>query len=198
MLLAVDKADSAGYTMEDVLHPQGWELLSFVMDARTGLGRFRDFYISNYNLMMDLIDYCRYHTVEEILALPDVKARVDLYFEHAEQFEEQIRRCSTVHGPLVVLDLRDEEVIYPGNRFMIYALYPACTISIHIVWGLRKQSTSFAVGKSIFNRTSTVDIGKLMLEYGGGGHKNAGTCQIIHDKAEQVKQELVARLSTAD
>jgi len=197
MLAAVDKHDSAQYAMDDVLHPKGWELLGFVMDPRTGLGRFRDFRISNYDLMMDLIDYCRDHTIDEILDLPDVKARTDLYFEYGKEFKEQIIRCSTARENLVVLDLRDQETIYPGNRFMIYALFPESNISIHAIWGFRKQNTVFAVGKSIFNRTAKTNIGELMLKYGGGGHANAGTCQIDNDKAEEVLEELIAQI-TAD
>jgi nanoRNase/pAp phosphatase (c-di-AMP/oligoRNAs hydrolase) len=195
MLIAVDKADSAQYSKEDVINPQGWELLSFLMDARTGLGRFRDFRISNYNLMMDLIDYCRDHSIDDILQLPDVKERTELFLEHQEAAKEQIKRCSIVHGDLVVLDLRAEETIYTTNRFMIYALYPETNISMHVMWGLKKQNTAFAVGKSIFDRSSTVHVGELMLKYGGGGHVAAGTCQINNDTAEQVKTELITRLS---
>ncbi|MBL6982546.1 MAG: exopolyphosphatase [Anaerolineales bacterium] len=195
MLAAVDKADSAQYIKEDVLNPKGWELLSFIMDARTGLGRFRDFRISNYELMMDLIDYCRDHSIEDILNLPDVKERTNLYFEHENAFKEQIKRCGTQYNNLVVLDLREEETIYSGNRFMIYALFPECNISMHVIWGLKKKNTSFAVGKSIFDRSSKTHVGELMLEYGGGGHVAAGTCQIDNEKAEQVKEELIKKLS---
>ena len=195
MMLAVDKGDSAQFNRDEVLNPQGWDLLNFLMDARTGLGRFRDFRISNYNLMMDLIDYCRSHTIDEIMALPDVKERKDLYFEHTEKCKEQILRCSTVHKNLVVLDLREEETIYAGNRFVIYALYPEQNISIHVLWGLKNQNTVFATGKSILNRTSKTNIGALMLEYGGGGHENAGTCQVENDMAEEVLGALIVRIN---
>jgi nanoRNase/pAp phosphatase (c-di-AMP/oligoRNAs hydrolase) len=195
MMLAVDKGDSAQFNREEVLNPKGWDLLNFLMDARTGLGRFRDFRISNYNLMMDLIDYCRTHTIDQIMALPDVKERKDLYFDHAEKCKEQIMRCSTVHKNLVVLDLRNEETIYAGNRFIIYALYPEQNISIHVLWGLKNQNTVFATGKSILNRTSKTNIGALMLEYGGGGHENAGTCQVENEMAEDVLEALIARIN---
>lgn len=195
MMIAVDKADAAQFTREDVLNPQGWELLSFLMDARTGLGRFRDFKISNYELMMKLIDYCRnHHDIADILALPDVKERVDLFMEHKDKFEEQIKRCTTVHGPLAVLDLREEESIWPGNRFMIYALFPETNISCHVLWGKQKQNTVFAFGKSIFDRSNPVHIGELMLEYGGGGHTAAGTCQVENDKAEESLNDLIAKI----
>ncbi|MEG4089958.1 exopolyphosphatase [Microcoleus sp. Pol12B4] len=194
MMAAVDKSDSAQFAQEEVLHPQEWVLLNFIMDARTGLGRFKEFTVSNYQLMMQLIDYCKNHTIDEILQLPDVKERVDLYFEQEEKFKEQIHRCAKVYNNLVVLDLRNEEVIYAGNRFVIYALFPQCNISIHVLWGLKQQNTVLAVGKSIFNKTSQTNIGELMLRYGGGGHQNAGTCQIENDKASQVLKELIAQI----
>jgi nanoRNase/pAp phosphatase (c-di-AMP/oligoRNAs hydrolase) len=154
MMAAVDKSDSAQFSLDDILHPEGWVLLSFLMDARTGLGRFREFRISNYDLMMQLVDYCqRQSDIDSILQIPDVQERVDLYFEQEEKFKEQIQRLAKVYDRLVVLDLRGEEVIYAGNRFMIYALFPQCNISIHVMWGVKKQNTVFAVGKSIIDRS---------------------------------------------
>ncbi len=194
MMVAVDKSDSAQFRMEDVLRPKGWEFLSFIMDARTGLGRFKAFTISNQQLMMKLIDDCRSLSVDEILELPDVKERVDLYMSHQDKFEKQILRCATVYNNLVVLDLRYEETIYAVNRFAMYALFPQCNISIHRIWGVNKEKNVFAVGKSIFNKTSEVDVGFLMLTYGGGGHSAAGTCQIDNDKADQVLEELIKEL----
>ena len=196
MMDAVDKGDSAQFSEDEILNAKGWVLMNYLMDARTGLGRFREFRVSNYNLMMQLIDYCRDHTVEEILVLPDVKERVDLYMEHQEKAKEQIKKCATVHGNLVVLDLREEETIYASNRFMIYALFPDTNISIHVMWGLNKLNTVFATGKSITNRTSKTNIGDLMLKYGGGGHENAGTCQVDNDDAARVLGELVAQITT--
>ncbi len=195
MMAEVDKADSAQFSSEEILHPTGWVLLNYLMDSRTGLGRFRDFRISNYDLMMELIDYCRKHNIEQIMQLPDVKERADLYFEHEEKFKAQLKSCSTIHNNLVVLDLRNEEIIYAGNRFMIYALFPETNISIHVLWGVKQQNTVFATGKSIVNRTSMTNIGELMLQYGGGGHENAGTCQVDKEKAEAVLQELITKIN---
>lgn len=197
MMEAVDKADAAQFSKDEILNPKDWVLLNYLMDPRTGLGRFRTFRISNYNLMMDLIDYCKDHGIDDIMKMPDVQERVNLYMEQAELFKEQIKRCSTIHKNLIVLSLKDEETIYAGNRFMIYALYPDTNISIHVMWGLKQQNTVFAIGKSIVNRSSKTNIGELCLNYNGGGHENAGTCQIDNDKADGILKELVAKI-TAD
>jgi nanoRNase/pAp phosphatase (c-di-AMP/oligoRNAs hydrolase) len=196
MMSAVDKADSAQFTIDEILNPKGWVLLNYLMDPRTGLGRFKNFRVSNYTLMMDLIKYCKNHTIDQILALPDVKERSDLYFEHVAPATKQLQHCSTVHGNLVVLDLRNEDTIFATNRFMIYALYPTTNISIHVLWGRENQNTVFATGKSIVNRTSKTNIGELMLKYGGGGHEKAGTCQVENDRAQDVLSELIQIINT--
>jgi nanoRNase/pAp phosphatase (c-di-AMP/oligoRNAs hydrolase) len=144
---------------------------------------------------MALISYCRDHSIEEVLSLPDVKERVDVYVEHAPRAKEQIQRCASVHKNLVVLDLRNEEPIWACNRFMVYALLPEINISIHVLWGAKHQSTVFATGKSNLNRTSKTDIGALMLEYGGGGHEAAGTCQVSNDEADAILAKLVKTIT---
>lgn len=194
MMVEVDKADAAQFTREEILKPSGWALLNFIMDPRTGLGRFREFRISNYQLMMELIDACLTKSIDEILAMPDVKERVDLYMEHQPEAQDQLICCSKVHGNLVVLDLREQEVIHPANRFLIYALFPRCNISMHVMWGMKKQNIVFAIGKSILDRSSKTNVGDLCLAYGGGGHLAAGTCQVPVERAETVRDELVARI----
>ena len=195
LMAAVDQADSANFSHEDILNPQGWVLLNFLMDSRTGLGRFRQFRISNYELMMQLIEHCRDHTIEQVLALPDVHERVELFQAQRELFEAQLRRCTTVHDRLAMLDLRNEEIIHAGNRFMIYAMFPQTDISVHVLWGVRKENTVFAIGKSILDRGSPINVGEVCLSYGGGGHEAAGTCQIANGDAERVKHELIDKLS---
>ena len=195
LMEAVDKGDSADFTVDEILHPTGWVLLHYLMDPRTGLGRFHDFRISNYDLMMELIDYCMDHTIDDILELPDVKERVELYFEQAELFEAQLKRIAKIYDKVVVLDLRNEEIIHAGNRFMIYALYPETQISVHVAWGFRKQNTAVMIGKSIVNKASNADIGELCLAYGGGGHRNAGTCQLENDVVDEKLPDIIKALN---
>ena len=197
LMTAVDQADAAQFTREDILNPQGWVLLNFLMDPRTGLGRFREFRVSNYDLMMHLIELFRDQPIKEVLTSPDVKERVELYKLHRDLFAAQIHRCTTVHGKLALIDLRNEEVIYAGNRFTIYALFPECDISVHVMWGAKKQNTVFAIGKSVLDRGSSVNVGTVCLGYGGGGHHAAGTCQVSNDRAETVRAELISALSMA-
>jgi len=196
MMTAVDKADSAQFSHDEILAPTDWVLLNYLMDSRTGLGRFKEFSVSNYQLMMDLIDYCADHDIGDILQLPDVVERVHLYNEQTSKASEQILRCATVHGNLVVLDLRHEPTIWATNRFMIYALFPRCNISIHVMQGVQGQNIVLATGKSILDRGSKTNIGELMLHYGGGGHSAAGTCQVAHAEAEQVLAALIRQINS--
>ena len=197
IMAAVDKADAAMFTKEEILDPQGWNLLNFLMDARTGLGRFRHFRISNYQLMMELIGYCQNLGIDEILALPDIKERSDLYFSHKDKFEDQLRRCAESIGPITFIDLRGEDVIYTGNRFTVYTLFPDCEISVHLLWGLKKENTVFAAGKSIFKRDNPINIGELTLAHGGGGHDGAGTCQVPNSAVEATKKDFIEKISAA-
>jgi len=195
LLEAVNKTDSADLTRDEVLHPDGWILLGFVMDPRTGLGRFKDYRISNYKLMHELIQYCRTKTADEILAIPDVEERTKRYFKQQELYEEMVKRRAEIHDNVVVVNLMREETIYAGNRFLVYALYPEQNIEIRVMWGRDKQNVVFACGHSIFNRTSATNVGKLMLEHGGGGHEKVGTCQVDVERWEQVRDELIARMN---
>ena len=195
IMIAVDKGDSADFTVDEILEPKDWVLLNFLMDARTGLGRFHEFRISNYQLMMELIDYCVEHSIKEVLELPDVKERVALYFEQQKLFKEQLERVSKIHDRVVVIDLRNEETIYTGNRFMIYAMHPEVEMSVHIAWGFKKQNTAVMIGKSIVNKASKVNIGDLCLSYGGGGHANAGTCQLPNDKVDDELPTIIEKLN---
>lgn len=195
---AANKIDAAQLTEAEILNPQGWVLLGFLMDNRTGLGRFRNFRISNYQLMQALVDILRTtKKVEDILKHPDVAERIKVYHEHAELARQQIKRCADIQGNLLVLDFRQEKDIFAINRFAIYALYPKANISMHVMPGKQGVNTVFAVGKSVLNRSAKIDVGALMLEYGGGGHMAVGTCQIDNDKADATKKELIQRIVQA-
>ena len=195
MLNAVDKADSAQFSRNEIMFPDGWVLLNYLLDPRTGLERFKKFRVSNSELMMELIDYCKEHSIDEILELPDVRERIELFFDHQREALVQIEKNAKVYKNLVVLDLRNQDEILVTNRFIIYAMYPECNISIHILWGLHKQNTVFAVGRSIINRSSKTNIGKLMLKYGGGGHQAAGSCQVPNEQADEVLQALIEKIN---
>lgn len=195
MMNAVDRSDSANLTIEEIQNPDGWILLSFIMDPRTGLGRYRDYRISNYKLMEDMIEYCRTMNVEQILAISDVQERVKRYREQDVIFRDMLVQNSRQADKVVVLDLRAQTEIYTGNRFLLYTMYPECNISIQVIWGKNRQNVVFTCGHSIINRTSDTDVGSLMLKYGGGGHKKVGTCQVPTEDAESILDELIARMN---
>ncbi|MDC7126087.1 MAG: exopolyphosphatase [Spirochaetales bacterium] len=195
LVIAVDKADSARFSKEEILMPEGWELLSFIMDPRTGLGRYKDYRISNYALMLDMIDYCRTKTAEEILEIQDIKERTTRYFEQDKLFRDMLSQNSKMQGNVVVTDLRNQDEIYTGNRFLLYSLFPNANVSMQIMWGFKRQNIVITCGYSIINKTATVDVGSLMLEYGGGGHKRVGTCQVPIEDADEIIEDIVTQLN---
>ncbi len=195
MMEAVDKVDSGSLTIDEVQHPTGWILIGFLMDPRTGLGRWRNFTISNYQLMEQLIDACRTMSTQEILQLPDVQERIDTYFEQTEKFMEMVKAHTVTDGKLLISDLRGVDPIYSGNRFMIYSMYPEQNISAWIVSGRGGKGCSAAVGYSVLNRTATLDVGSLMLKYNGGGHKKVGTCQFSEENMDAELPKLLKELS---
>jgi len=194
MLHFVDRVDAGKLTAEEINDPQGWILLGFIMDPRTGLGRFREFRTSNYQLMADLIEYCRTMPIEDILAHPDVQERVVLYYEQADLFTNMVKAHTTVQGPVIITDLRGHETIYAGNRFAIYGLYPKQNVSVWVVDGRNKENCAIAVGYSILNRTATANIASIMLSHGGGGHKQVGTCQVPYDQVDAAMADIIKRL----
>ncbi|MCL2373650.1 MAG: exopolyphosphatase [Treponema sp.] len=193
MIHYVDKVDSADLTIEEISNPTGWILLGFIMDPRTGLGRFRNFTISNYDLMKSLAAACASKTIEEILAMPDVKEREALYFEQEQLFRDMVQKVIKIDGNVLVTDLRGVDTIYAGNRFLIYSMFPDQNISVWVMDGKNKQNCVITVGYSVTNRSATVAVGSMLLKYGGGGHKQVGTCQVSYADADKIIAEIIAK-----
>lgn len=181
---AVDKVDSGNLTLDEILNPTGWILIGFLMDPRTGLGRWRQFTISNYQLMEKLLAACHSMRSDEILAMPDIQERIEVYQDQTEKFKQMVAAHTRIDGNVIITDLRGVDPIYTGNRFLIYSLYPEQNISAWIVSGRGGKGCSAAVGYSIVNRSADVDVGSLMLKYNGGGHKKVGTCQFTDDNMD--------------
>jgi len=196
MIRYVDKVDSADLCINEITNPTGWVLLGFIMDPRTGLGRFRNFTISNYDLMKTLAAACSSKTIEEILAMPDVIERKKVYFEQEKLFLEMLKKVTRIDGNVIVADLRGVDPIHAGNRFLMYTMYPEQNISIWIVDGKNKQNCSITVGYSTINRSATIDVGSLLLGYGGGGHSQVGTCQVPYEETNKAITDILKRLKT--
>ena len=186
------KADSAQFTREEILHPEGWTMLAFISDPRTGLGYKRSFTISNFELMKKLPRLLRTRKVDAILKLSDFQERVQLYQEENTKYEQLIKQTARIEGHVIILDLRNCQPIPVGNRFLEYVLYPDQNISIRIVDGKNRAFAMIGVGHSIINPTADVDVGSLTLKYGGGGHKRVGTCQVPYEDADRVVGEMLA------
>ena len=191
LIKIVGIADSARFSKKDILDPAGWIMLAFIADPRTGLGYKRSFHISNFELMQNLPELLRSKTVDEILALPDYQERIQVYHEETSKFKSLLTRHSRIEGDAIFIDFRNISEIPVGNRFLEYVLYPDQNISIRIVDGRNNEFAMISVGHSIINRTSTVDVGSMVLKYGGGGHQQVGTCQVKYDEVDRIVAEML-------
>lgn len=194
IMVAVDKADSGQFSRQEILHPNGWALLNFLVDKRTGIEEWGEFSIDEQQFKRNLIDWILQMPINEVMALPDVQQRATVYFAYEDRYKQQLMDRARVCSNIVVIDCRDQPVLYPGNRFVVYALYPQCNISVQIRHEKENNQVTFSVGKSIINPTSQANIGKLMLEYGGGGHRAAGACHVSPGEDDRVLSEILERL----
>jgi hypothetical protein len=195
MIHFVDKVDSGTLIADEITNPQGWVLLGYIMDPRTGVNRFSsNFSIGNNDLMVKLAHECLTKDIDEILSMPEVKERIAIYREHAEPFQKMLAKNTKIEGNAIITDLRGAETIYVGNRFLLYTMFPDQNISVWVVDGPNKANTVITVGYSIVNRTAIADIGSLMLRHGGGGHFQVGTCQVPHEKADKIIAEIINKI----
>ena len=182
-----DRLDSAQLTPEDVEHPSDYILLGYTIDSRTGLGDFDAYF-------RKLVEWLKTMPIEEVMAQPEVRERIERMQKEQEQFRHLLSRNSFQLSNVVVTDLREVEQLPAGNRFLIYSLFPDANVSLRVHWGPSRASVVAAVGHSIFNRTCKTSVGDLMSKYGGGGHRGAGTCILPLDRAADAIDEILIEL----
>jgi hypothetical protein len=188
LLVETDKLDAAQLTEKDVTDPQGWILLGYTLDPRTGLGpEFQKYF-------RWLVEYIKEVPLEKILKHPEVKKRVDRVLEEQADFKNLLQANSRSDGTVIVTDFRAVKDPPVGNRFLVYTLYPKCNVEVRIFRGKEGKTVNVAIGHSIFNRSCKVSAGDLCASYGGGGHFGAGTCQLAAEKSEAQIGEILAKL----
>ncbi len=187
LLEATDRLDSANLTRDDIVDPQGWILIGYTIDPRTGLGAFKDY----FRYVMEL---AKTKSADEILADPRVKEHVDKMRAENEAFKSHLLEASKRDGNVVITDVRGLKNLPSGNRFLIYDLFPEADVSVRIADGHDGSYVSIQVGHSILKRTCRTNVGDLMSRYGGGGHEGAGTCQPKTLETKRVLREIVATL----
>jgi hypothetical protein len=182
-----DRLDSAQLDMNDVLSPEGWTLLGFTLDPKSGLGDVKEYFL-------DLLPAVRTKPIQEVLDLPSVRERARRLREQDRRFREVAVAHSRLDEAVVVTDFRSVDPLPVGNRFLIYTVFPEATVSLRIQRGRAPETISVSVGRSIFNRASRANIGILMSLYGGGGQPGAGACVLPADTADAKIAEIVTAL----
>jgi hypothetical protein len=182
-----DRLDSAQLELDDVLSPEGYTLLGFTLDSKSGLGDPREYFL-------ELVPAVTSKPIQEVLDLPSVRDRTTRLKEQDGQFREAAIAHSRLDGPLIITDFRSLDPLPVGNRFLIYTVFPDATLSLRIQRGRAPDTVSVSGGRSIFNRTSRANIGIVMSLYGGGGQPGAGACVLPAATADAQIAEIVGAL----
>jgi hypothetical protein len=187
LLAETDRLDSAQLTLEDVLNPAGYVLLGFTLDTRTGLGGLREY----FDLLLPAV---KERPLDAVLALPEVRRRVDHLRAQDRAFREAALSSSRQDANVVLTDFRPLDPLPVGNRFLIFTLFPEANVAVRVQWGPGREKVSVSAGRSIFNRTCKVNLGVLMSLHGGGGQPGAGACLLEPDVAESRIADIVSTL----
>jgi hypothetical protein len=182
-----DRFDSAKLTFQDVLNPKEIILLGFTIDARTGIGKFKEYFVL-------LVNWLKTLPIEEVLSQSLVKKRVQLLKENNEKFLKILHENSRQEGNVVITDFRSLDKVPIGNRFLVYTLFPKTNISIRLQWGPGKKFVAVTLGHNIFNKTSRSNCGQICSDFGGGGHSGAAACPLKPEKADKQIAEIIRRI----
>jgi hypothetical protein len=183
LLQETDRVDAALLTPEDVLHPQGYVLISMTIDGVRP---------QDEPYWLRLIELLRDVPVEEILKDPDVDQRCQEVLDSQKRLKKILLQRATLKGNVIFVDLRGIKDLPEGNRFLIYTLFPKGNISLKITNdSQRPKTTAISVGYNIFNTTSKVNVGALLEKFGGGGHRVVGSCRVPNGEAEKAIAQIL-------
>ena len=183
LLQEADRIDAGKLTTEDVLNPQGYVLVSMTTDGKRA--EDEPYWLRVIRLLRDA-------TLEEVMKDAEVARRCQQVLDDQEKLRAILLERTTMKGNVIYCDLRGIKDIPDGNRFLIFTLFPQSNIQVKVEDdNQRENTTAISVGYNIFNPTSNVNVGELLKNYGGGGHKVVGSSRVPNDRAEQAIKEIV-------
>ncbi|HXV48340.1 MAG TPA: DHH family phosphoesterase [Candidatus Binatia bacterium] len=187
LLHEADRIDAGKLDKDDVLNPQGYVLISMTTDGKNA---------GDEPYWLKIIELLRETTLEETLNDPEVKRRCQQIRDEQEKLRRLLLERTRIKSNVIYCDLRGVKEIPDGNRFLIFTLFPKGNIQVKVAYDTqRENTTAISVGYNIFNPTSKVNVGELLKNYGGGGHKVVGSSRVPNDQAEQAIKEIVAAVT---
>ncbi len=182
-----DRIDAGKLEQEDVLNPQGYVLISMTTDGRNA---------GDEPYWLKMIGLLREASLEETLADAEVARRCQQIRDEQDKLRAILLARAEQRKNVIYVDLRGIQEIPDGNRFLIFTLFPQANIQVKVTHdSQRENTTAISVGYNIFNPTSNVNVGELLKNYGGGGHKVVGSSRVPNDKAEQAIEEILAAVT---
>jgi hypothetical protein len=170
-----DKIDDARLGLDEILHPEKYPyvLLSMTISAE---------HSSDLVYCDEMVERLMSRDMDEVMADPQVIQRCDRVIAENKAYEVHLKQHTRIQGIVTITDFRGLDPVPNGNRFLVYSLFPKTVVNMKIFY--EKSQTVIKLGHSIINRNCNVNVGKLLSQYGGGGHKGAGACRLETDGAE--------------
>jgi len=141
---------------------------------------------------LKIIGLLRDCALEDVMRDPEVTRRCQRIRGEQERLRQLLLEHTTIKSNVIYCDLRGIKDIPDGNRFLVFTLFPQGNIQVKVTDDSQRESTTaISVGYNIFNPSSQVNVGELLKNYGGGGHRVVGSSRVLNTEAERAIKEIV-------
>jgi hypothetical protein len=181
-----DRIDSADLTLDEILHPENYPYVMLSMtitDREPGESSYWE----------HVVTLLRSRSIDRIMDDPQVKKRCRRVVAANIAYEKALVAHTTMTEHVSVTDFRHLDPAPNGNRFLVYSLFPDCTVNVKILFE-DEHLASIKVGHSILNRGCRVNVGTMLSAFGGGGHPGAGACRFDREKAAAYLRQVMDML----
>jgi len=193
ILQETDRIDSGCLTPGDLLHPEGFMLLSYTIHSNVN-----DPEEVQYNReLVRRVSNC-HGDLSCLTEYPEVQKRIKSYRENLKKVSDFIQPRTRREHNVIIVDLRDaDDPVYIDGayKFVHYGMYPEADVSIRLYYpDLDQERTRLQVGWSVLNKSCTTDISATLAPLGGGGHRAAGGVTVDSGQAEGTFNHILTEL----
>jgi hypothetical protein len=185
LVQAADKIDAANLTLDEVLHPEKYPYVLLSLTISNEIQPNEPY----WNRLVELL---RAYDIHQVLKNAEVKQHCQTVVTQNDRYVDFLREHTRLHQHVSITDFRPLDNPPGGNRFLVYSLFPESAVNVRIRYEDSKRDVVVVnVGHSIFNPKCNVNVGLMLAQFDGGGHRGAGSTRGPSDKADEVIQQII-------